>query len=97
MTGRFFAKCLYLADDDRDIDDLSAQVELSVYVYVWRRRGSARRSARPEGTRATVRDQPHLRGSQGSRAPLSVCLCACPAGGYWLHRWCELPRRCSVQ
>jgi len=47
--------------------------------------------------RATVRDQPHLRGSQGSRAPLSVCLCACPAGGYWLHRWCELPRRCSVQ
>ena len=47
--------------------------------------------------RATVRGQPHLRGSQGSRAPLSVCLCACPAGGYWLHRWCELSRRCSVQ
>ena len=32
--------------------------------------------------RATVRDQPHLRGSQGSRAPPSVCLCACPADGY---------------
>ena len=36
-----------------------------------------------------------LRGSQGSRAPLSVCLCACPAGGYWLHRWREAPC-CSV-
>ena len=52
--------------------------------------------------RATVRDQPHLRGSQGSRPLLSVCLCV-SGGGYcnvhphWLHRWCELPRRCSVQ